>query len=101
MDYRTLPRGIFKADFLLVELIGHVLLIVIGVSLLSTLVISALICGLVVDGGSEQAQISLVQTVCHGVDVEHLVGCLVGYTYFVGAYAADDAVVRIPHLFFA
>ena len=100
MNDRTLPCAIFKANFFLKDLIGHVLLVVIGVSLLSALVITTLTLWLVVDGGSKQTQISLVQTVRHSIDVEHLVGRLVGYTYFVGTYAADDAVVRIPLLFF-
>ena len=99
MNDRALPGRIFKANLLLIYLIFHVLLIVICICL-STLIVTTLILRLIVYCRAKQAEISLIQTVSHSIDVKHLVSCLVSYAYFVRSNAADDAVIRIPLLFF-
>ena len=96
---RPLPRGIFKANFLLILLIYHVALISVSFGL-STFIITTLIFRLIVYCRSKQAKVSLVQTVGHSIDIKHLVSRLVSYAYFVSTYTANDAIIRVPLIFF-
>ena len=85
---------VLETDLLLVSLVRHVLLVGVRVGYLSTFIVSSLrLYRPLVDRGSQQAQVSVVEAISHGVDVGIVVVRVDGDADLVPAGAANHAII--------